>query len=540
MECMKLRLPALPRALVLGVSLGLVLFLAPLGSALAQAEPEGPEGPEGPAGAVVLLKLSDGGALWGRISGHDSERLAFQRLDNGGIVRLPWKQLDPDQAGQLLEEFGYVDHSGDELFVDAERLQLDDGTEVIGRIVSRTEDSIFVKTADRLVPIPKKRIQGAVTNVVVPALDVFTREELYRAEAEKLDPASAASQNELARYCERIFDFTKALEHYKLALELDPSFSGGSLKPTIARVQEKAANQVQLDFLYQVDSLRSRGQFDKSLAQLEQFTQKWPDSKLRTEAERKKKQVEKARVAAMKELVATQYYKWADRLTTAKAREEGANLESLLAYLEDKLKEDLLGAVTKDLQRAVGASVTPEEVKKLWDERKRGRFRRASYGQGTWLLGEAAALKEYGEQKPKAQETPKTAAEAERAKLEEKIKRYLANQQIVAKKKAAAGAKEGEESEEEVFWRGWSSFSKAQWLLAQFVENGGEFRVIKEELSNCPDCGGTGTREMINTGSARSNPQGGQGGAGANSAGVVVVDCPLCHRVGRIRRVLYW
>ncbi len=498
------------------------------------------ENDAGATGEVMLLKLADGGSLWGRIFGHDSERLSFQRLDNGGIVRMPWKQIDPTQSGAMLEEFGYVDHSGDELTVEADRLQLDDGTEIVGRIVSRTELEIFVKTAERLVPVPKRRISGAVTSVVVPALDVFTREELYRAEADKLDPKSAQSELDLAKYCERIFDFSRALEHYKAAAMIDPGFDNGSLKPTLLRVQEKAANQAQLDYLYAVDSKRARGQYDAALRDLEAFLQKWPDSTLRTEVDRKKKQVEKSRLAALREMVTERWNKWAERLADKQAKADGATLESSLAYISEQLKDELLAAVTADLQRAVGASVKPEEIKKLWEERKRGRFRRASYGQGTWLLGDAAALKEYGKDQAKPAEAPKTGAEAERAKIEDKIKRYLLNQQMVAKKKADAGAKEGEESEQEVFWRSWTSYARAQWLLAHYAENGGDFRIVKEELSNCPDCGGTGTREMINTGSARSNTGGQQPGQGANSAGLVVVDCPSCHRVGRIRRVNFW
>ncbi|HUR26612.1 MAG TPA: hypothetical protein VM509_00380 [Planctomycetota bacterium] len=506
---------------------------APL--AVAQEE----EGADAPISEVMLLKLSDGSSLWGRIMAHDGERVSFQRIENGGIVRLPWKQLEARQSGELLEAYGYVDHSGEELTVEVDRLELDDGTEVIGRIVSRTDNEIYVKTADRLVPVPKKRISGAVTSVVVPALDVYTRDELYRAEAEKLDATSAKSQFELAKHCERIFDFTHAFEHYKAAQVLDPEYGGGQLKNVIPRMAEKAANQVQLDYLYQVDSLRARGQFDAALKNLEAFAQKWPDSNLRAEADRKKKQVEKSRLQAMRELVVGQTYKWAERLTTQQARVEGATLEQSLTYASEKLKDDLLAAVTKDLKRTIGPSVTPEEVKKLWEERKRGRFKRASYGQGTWLLGEAAAMKEYGKDKPKAEEAPKTGAEAERDKLEAKIKRYMDNQRIVSKKQAAE-AKEGEESEQEIFWRNWTSFYRGQWLLAYYAENGGDLKIVGEELTNCHDCGGTGTREMINTGSARSNPQGQQPGQGSNSAGLVVVDCPTCHRIGRTRLVKYW
>jgi hypothetical protein len=464
----------------------------------------------------------------------------FQRLDNGGLVRMPWQQLDPGQSSELLEQFGYVDHSGDELTVEADRFELDDGTEIIGRIVSRTENEIFVKTSESLLPVPKRRIRGALTVVVVPAMNIFTREELYRAEADKLDPNSAAAQYELARHCERILDFKLALEHYKLAQSLQPDYGNGLLPATIVRVQEKAINQTQLDFLYSVDSLRMRGRFDDALRACEVFGEKWPESSLRSEAERKKKQVLKARENMMRGMVVSQYYKWVERLATAQARQEGGTLEAALAYLEDKMKDDLLAVVTADIKRAVGASVKPEEVKKMWDERKYLRFKRASYGQGTWLLGDAAALKEYGDQKTTTDDKPKTAAEAERSKLEAKINRYLANQQIVSKKKAAAGPKEGEESEQETFWRTWTSYYRSLWLQAYFAENGGELRIVKEELSNCPDCNGTGTREMINTGNARSNPSGSQGNDGGNSAGLVVIDCPLCHRIGRIRRVNFW
>lgn len=513
--------------------LSLPLLVAPARAQEADAEP-------GATQPVVLLKLADGRSLWGRIAGHDSERVSFQRLDNGGIVRMPWKQLEPGQSGELLERFGYVDHSSEQLTVEADRLELDDGTEIIGRIVSRTEGEIFVKTAESLLPVPKRRIRGAVTSVNVPAMDIYTRAELYRDEADKLDPASAQGQYDLARFCERILDFQHALEHYKLAQGLQPDLGGGVLPATILRVQDKAQNQAQLDFLYEVDSLRARGRFDDALRALETFAQKWPESSLRNEAERAKKQVLKARDTMLRDLVVKRFKEWARRLIEKQAKTEGATLEASLTYLEDKLKEDILAAVTADLKRAVGASVQPEEIKKMWDERKFFRFDRASYGQGTWLLGEAAALKEYGDPKEKVAEKPKTGAEAERSKIEEKLKRYIANQNIVAKKKAADGPKEGEESEQEKFWRTWNSSGRSQWLLAYFVENVGELRALKEELSNCPDCNGTGTREMINTGNARSNPQGSQGGNNANSAGLVMIDCPMCHRIGRIRRVNFW
>ena len=35
---------------------------------------------------------------------HDAQTLHFRRLDNGGLVRVPWSRLDPAQSDELLLE----------------------------------------------------------------------------------------------------------------------------------------------------------------------------------------------------------------------------------------------------------------------------------------------------------------------------------------------------------------------------------------------------------------------------------------------------
>jgi hypothetical protein len=497
-----------------------------------------------PAGDLVMLRLADGSFLWGRIASHDAERVSFERLDNGGTVRVPWTRLDPVQSGELQERFGYVDHSGDELMVEADRLTLADGSEVIGKIINRTESELYVKTSHSLVPVPIARLRGAATIVQVPALDVYSREELYRSELDKLDKASASSEFELARFCERINDFAHALEHFQAAQALDASFQPSDVKQAIARSTLKASSQAQLDELYKIDSLRARGKFDAALAACDQFEQKYADSPLRADSAKKRQQIKKGRDAALRELVARSFYRWADVLIAKVARNPQMTLEASLAYLEDKLTDEIVTAMHKELQHAIGESLTPEEVRKVWQSRKTIRFRRASYGQGTWLLGEKQARA--GLEEEKKEEGPKSEKDAERSKLEEKLKRYLQNQQVLQKKKA--DSKEQGPSEQEVFWSTWTSTSRSYWLLAYYAEHGGELKLRNVDFSNCPDCNGTGVREIINTGSARSNPnQGGGGRSGGNSTGNSpnsanndMIDCPLCHSIGVLRRVNYW
>ena len=49
------------------------------------------------APAVTMMRMRDGSIEWGRVRGHDTEGITFERLENGGVVRLGWKLLDAEQ-----------------------------------------------------------------------------------------------------------------------------------------------------------------------------------------------------------------------------------------------------------------------------------------------------------------------------------------------------------------------------------------------------------------------------------------------------------
>ncbi len=503
---------------------------ASLALALIASAQEAPAPAEdGSALPVTILHLYDGATLWGTIEGHDAEGLAFVRLDNGGRVRLPWARLDPAQSESFQEAFGYVDHSSDELLVEADRVVLDNGVEWVGLVVNRTEHELWLKTASvPLVKIPKLRLRGATTLVQVPALDVYTGEELYRDELAKLDPTSAAGHYDLGRFCERILEFERALEHYQQALALDPELKRDEISARSERVAQKAASKAQIEYLREVEGLRGRGRFDQALSMASAFEDLYPESALLPDAHKKKAQVEKSRDAKLRELTLRLWHSWAGRLCERKAREPEGTLESSLGWVEEGLHEELLAAVHQELARTVSQSVTPDQVQRYWAERDdSARVHKASYGEGTWLLGPEAARAGMPAQ---AQDTSKMSEkERERAKLEERIRRYVQNQSAVRKAKIEA---EGE-SEQSVFWKQWTALERAQWMLAFYAEKGGDMRVVRFQIDNCSECNGTGIREMTSLNTLP--PQSGQ----PQSIGIEKVPCPLCHNVGVVRRVVH-
>ena len=71
--------------------------------------------------------------------------------------------------------------------------------------------------------------------------------------------------------------------------------------------------------------------------------------------------------------------------------------------------------------------------------------------------------------------------------------------------------------------------------LTQVIHHG---KNSQPAFRNCTQCGGTGVREVINTGSARSNTGNNRGrGRGSSNAGVI--QCPTCKHIGKWRTVSF-
>jgi tetratricopeptide (TPR) repeat protein len=484
-----------------------------------------------PAPEVLMLELRDGAFRFGTIQSHDPEGFVFVRLDNGGSAHLSWSMLDPRQADELRRRFGYVDLQSEEVTMIADKLTTVDGKEVIGLILDRTPNELLIKQAGSTITLAKDRIAGAAVPIEVPVRSIYTREELYARELAAVPGTDAASNYEIARYCEKVLDFAHAAEHYQKVVKLDPNFHADDLQAALARTAEKAKNSEQLEYLSDVDTLVARRQYDEALARADAFAERFPGSPFVNESKKKHERVLKARDAFLADFVRVHFHECVGRL--ARNASTKMTYEQTIGYLEATLKTELLAAVTKDVQ-ALTKQLDADAVHKLFAarDRKKLRWERASYGMGTWLLGKERALK--GEQptdpKDAAAKAP-TDNDKKRAALNEQIKRFLQNREMVAKSKS-----DGEQTEDrEAFWREFSSAGRSQWILAYFAEYGGEFDVSPKPLfDNCRECGGTGVRIISLAGANVAQTQGNKPTATEEKK-----NCEACHGLGRVRRISY-
>lgn len=496
------------------------------------------------AGATRMIKLRDGSILWARIESHSSQQLDLLRADTGGRVALDWGRLDPTQARELQIDFGYLDPNGGEVLVTADQVPLTDGRSVVGKIVNHAPDALHLKTAQSLLQIPLTRIAGPATQVQVPALDIYTKEELYQQKQQELatglaseGSAGAEAAFELARYCEKILDFAGAAKHYAEAAAKDPQFKGPEVAAARARATTKAALQEQVDAIAAIDLERKRDNFDKALALSKAFVERWPESPLLPDWKKSKDRLEKARDAYLKQQVALLWHRESERLARAAAQKY--SFAQCVEYAGSLLAQETLDAVTKALQKS-SKGLEPGTVKALWDAREKRGTHRASYGLGTWLLGEERARKDLDKKKDeKKAELPKGMT-SEQQKIDEALKRYLQNQEV-ARKAAGGGAQNTEDSE--AYWREQLIGTRVQWMLAYHAEYGGTMQVVSVQGENCPECGGKGATEQASGGVVASTPSnsggGGRSAQTATNSASRLVPCNTCKHTGVIRRVVY-
>lgn len=507
----------------------LVLLLLAGRAAAAQDVAAAPDVPN------TLLRLRSGGIVFGEVLAHDAQGIRVRMLETGGEIPLPWNVLDPTEAEELRLRYGYVESETEELLIEADRLELANGSELVGRIVNRTDTHLWVKRAEGTVPIPKTSVRGGITSVLAPALDLFTRGELYQDKVFELQGrlgaegrAGALAHVELARYAERLFDYAHALEHFQRASELDPALESVRMAQDIARATEKAALQQQVDHLAEIDLQRARKRYDKAIELLAQFRTLYPKSPLLVDLAKLQDRVAKSQQRDLREEIVSRWHSWAVRLAREAARRP---FEEVQGYLDEKMGADVAQKVRDEVQ-VIAPAIEVGEVERLWGERKGGKYRTATYGLGSWILGESARAELDDPKEKKAAEPEKGTQSEARKKLEERLKRYLENQKLTRSSAQAAGDAE----DPEVFWDDWNWAGRSQWVLAYFAEKSGLFHDVQARFSSCRECGGSGARDVLFTGNAGSSGQDGSAGA---RAGTVLVPCPTCHTIGIVRRVRY-
>jgi len=477
-------------------------------------------GSPGPDGSDEIVRLLQGRMLVGEIVRHDLDGFTLVSARTGGRFELQWKDLFPGEAVRLKRHLGYrTDFT--EPMVPATRLLLVNGKEIVGRVLRRSDSQIEIRTREQSVVVPRFRLSAPPETVAVPATQVLTPEQFYQERVPEIDSKHAQKEYEFALELRTVFALDRAMEHLQKARELADSEGRADLVRRIAGTEEELrrtlANRAEAEALDHVRQLMHRGRFIQAREELDSFPERYPDSALRGQYVALKERFGKARTDAMEVFLARNWFNAAVGIVQRASLEKDKTVQQRLDWAQSELprlvREKLLSGL-----KGIKAEATVSELESLWQARFRHspKSHQASYGDGSWILGEerARAGIDAPEKKKDDGKTP------EQRELEERMQRYLQNLQRAQKRESG----DSEETPED-WWRDATTTRRFQFLLAYYAEFSGDYKIVLVGFQDCPTCGGTGLINVLDltAGGSRTHK----------------VECPQCHTVGVYRLLTF-
>lgn len=434
-----------------------------------------------------LLELESGNVLQGKVLLGQStdETLAFELYDTGGVIDVRWEHILEERRNELRVRGGFDEEETEELFVPGHEILLSTGQREEGVALNpdswEADGALKLKTARSVRDFPAAQVQG-VNEIDVAALDAYSAEELYEAKLAELSPDGPALHYEMGVYCEAIGDYAHAQEHLELA-QSDAAFletpDGRALSGRLRRVKVlvRATGAMEMANAIRAD-MRKRN-WNEALAQLISLAEQYQDEGIRKaiKLETLERKVVRGRDDFFKKRVQLTAYREMRDLIRDKARESkssgvideprrGAAAGTLAAAQQWSMRE-----LPEILWKQVGAKLELEleEVERYWAARSGKSPQHATYGSGTFVVVKTEAKSR--DDRPQRRRPP--GANRNRNNRD---------------RGGGQEAKEKKVITPEEWWTQSKPSERALWLTAYFVENSGEFEIIRiDESSDAPN-----------------------------------------------------
>ncbi|MEW6743686.1 MAG: hypothetical protein AB1486_13095 [Planctomycetota bacterium] len=445
----------------------------------------------------VVIRLKSGHEVVGVLVEFDEARgVLVRRHDNGGLLRLVWDQILPEDVRRIRHSQGYVEEEPEVLFTDAMRLVLNDGREVFGIVESTEGDRIVLRQKGQSIPYQKARIRKA-EEVRVEALEVYTSEELYQEHVSERPPATALDNYNAGIFCESIARYDLARKHFEAARELDPEFKPDEVEQKIRVCETKLAAADQTERLAEIKNLIFQKKFERAIELATAFEKEFPGSVLIAEAVQLLRRAEQSRDAYLTERASGEFLSLLDNQADRMAIDRELDLKAAMTTMRDSVGNLVLARVAERLK------VDLEKLKSLWPQRKKGTFVvTASYGGGTFVLRDRAydgLLEEDAAEKPSAKKEEK---KKEDDSIKGKIERIIEERKKKGQERAKGSRRRGNLFDvpptPDEWWLQAPTSERKQFLLAWFGENSeGLVEVVSVRARECQACAGLGYIERM-------------------------------------------
>jgi|FLOH01.1.fsa_nt_gi hypothetical protein len=465
-----------------------------------------------------VVRLRDGRMLVGAIVEHNLDGFRLTTARDGGHFTLVWSDLFPGEADRLRDSFGYRNQT-EVPMTTAHRVLLQNGRELIGRILRQDSANLELRVRDTTTIIPLRQLAAPPEGVVVEAASILTPAQFYAEQVPQVDSQNADAQFEFAQELEVMFALEEARVHFLLCSDLAAAAGDTALVKrvagAIAKLDDVIANQEEAEFLETVKQLMHRERFSEAAELMATYEQRFAKAALRGEFLEIEGRFDARRDAAVTRYLQRHWYNRVLKILQRKALDKNLRIDEASAWLETELPSMVRLQLISELE-SMDKGLTAIAVNERWQARlaSGASSHSAGYGDGTWILGVERAKAGLHDAEAKAQEDGKS---EEQRDMEERMKKYMDN--LEAGRRAKASAEEDISPEDwwlraEVTWR-------FQWLLAYYAEFSGDYEIVNVQFKLCSTCAGQGFLESLNVVSKDGTKK--------------RTKCPTCHAV-QVRR----
>jgi hypothetical protein len=495
---------------------------------------------DGDAPEVIRLKV--GTEVVGTVTsdGFDEAKgVRIRRVDDDALLDIGFDQMLPEDALRIRAAHGYLPDEPEALMVEASRIKLATGQELICVIVERGVKTIKVRTGAQVVDLDASGVRE-ITPVRVDALEVYDPDELYAQEVAKRNPISALDHYNLALYCESLQLWKSATAELEQVQSQDSTFKPELVKAKLERAKMRVEAAEDSALLAKAHRLAVRDQYDAALAVLDDFLVAKPGSILRADFEKTRRAIVKQRDKWVRTQVVVNFFTFMERVARELATDKGGSIKAARKQIELEGTKRGLELTAKFLK------IRTEEVTAAWEDDKRNlaSAHSATYGSGTWTLGSIEAVTKgmkKAEDPNKKGDANAAAAKKGEQTLEDKIKELIekkkkeaADAQAKAKqnqgkgKGGAKGPQQPRDQEiadvpptEDEWWNLVTVDERVQYLLAWWVDREPHAKIFVVDHRDCPNCAATGVIKYFD----------------AKSGEDKMIPCPRC-KGAQVDRVL--
>ena len=460
-----------------------------------------------------VIRLKVGTEVVGVITddGFDEAKgVKIRRVDDDSLLEIGFDQMLPEDALRIRQSRGFLPDEPEPLMVDAMRVKLSTGDELVGRIVEHGVETLKLRIGTKEWDLVRARVLEIVP-VKVDALEVYDPEELFGQKLAAEPPQAALDWYNLGLFAESLQLWTHVKESLAQSVALDPAFKAEIISGKVKRAELRLESAEESALLAKAQRMASREKFDDALKVVGDFLEKKPNSVLRGDFEKTRKVFERQRAKWLKTQVIVNFFTFLERTARGLAADKASAIKSARKEMEQN-------GTTKAIEATAAAlGVQPGEVQMAWEDPKRNTAspHYANYGSGTWTLGSIAEVT-----KGLVKEDPNAAANAAKGNqpseqgesLEDKIAKIIAQRKKEAEeaaKRAKQGGKGPQQQQpraaeiadipptEEDWWASITVDERTQYLLAWWADHDTHRILIKVDYRPCITCAQTGVIRYI-------------------------------------------